>query len=210
MINPVLIFGAGPLGKLAFDVFVSNGVVVYGFLDDDTALHNKEIADVIVLGATEEDGFLKLIGKKCDAFIAAGTNKERTYLTEMIKEKRHLMPVNAIHKDSSISQHAEIGHGNLLCAGSRISSFVSIGNACVLHPNVVLETEAKIGDQVNIGAGTVIGAGVEIGNGAFLGAGVTVIEGVKIGKNASVGAGSVVLSDVPASAKVFGYPAKAM
>jgi sugar O-acyltransferase (sialic acid O-acetyltransferase NeuD family) len=210
MINPVIIFGAGALGKLAFDVFVSNGIIVYGFLDDDTKVHQKEVGDVLVLGATEDDGFLKLLGKKCDAFVATQTNKERTYLTEMLKERRHLVPVNGIHKDASFSPHATIGHGNLLCAGSRISSFVTIGNGCVLHPNVVLETEATLGDQVNLGAGCTIGAGVQIGNGAFLGAGVTVIEGIKIGKNASVGAGSVVLADVPAGAKVFGYPAKSV
>lgn len=64
MENPVLIFGAGNLGKIALDIFNRNNVVVYGLLDDDKTLHNQEIGDVLILGDTDDDGFLKLIGQK--------------------------------------------------------------------------------------------------------------------------------------------------
>ena len=63
MENPVIIFGANPLGRMAKEIFESNGVVIYGFLDDDTKLHSKELDDAIILGSTDDDGFLKLIGK---------------------------------------------------------------------------------------------------------------------------------------------------
>ena len=48
MINPVIIFGAGPLGKMALDIFKSNDVIVYGFLDDNKELHQTEIGEVPV------------------------------------------------------------------------------------------------------------------------------------------------------------------
>lgn len=208
MINPVIIFGAGLSGKLALDVFASNEVVVYGFLDDDKALHQQEIGEILVLGFTEDEGFLKLIGKKCDAFVAVESRKERKFLTEMLKENRHVVPANAIHRDASISKYVQIGHGNLLASGARISSFASIGSGNLLHPNAVVEVNAKIGDNVVIGSGSVIGSDAELADGVFIGAGVTVLSGIKIGKNASVGAGSVVLTDIAANAKVFGYPAK--
>ena len=210
MLNPVIIFGAGKLGQLALDVFTSNQLIVYGFLDDNTALHNTEIGEVPVLGSTEDDGFLKLIGKKCDAFVAVENSKERKFLLEMLKERRHVASVNAFHKDASISQYAEIGHGNLVGAGSRLSAFCKIGSSCIIYPNAVIETGVSIGDDVRIGAGACIGAGIEIGNGAFIGAGVTIPEGIKIGKNASVGAGSVPLTEVAAGSKVFGFPAQVM
>lgn len=207
MINPVLIFGAGLAGRIAFDVFSSNDVVVYGFLDDDSKLHGTTIGELSVLGHTEDDGFLKLIGKKCDAFIASDNPKERKVLFEMIKERRHLAPVNGIHKDATVSASAELGHGNLVAAGARISAFAKIGEGNVIHPNAIIEPTGIIGDYVSIGSGAVVGEGVEIGSGTFIGAGVTIISGIKIGKNASVGAGSVVLADVPSSTRVFGYPA---
>jgi len=210
MINPVIIFGAGISGKLALDVFSSNDVVVYGFLDDDKALHQKEIGEIMVLGHTEDDGFLKLIGKKCDAFVAVESTKERKYLTEMLKERRHVASANAIHKDASISKYADIGYGNLLASGVRIGSFASIGSGNLIHSNAILEVNSRIGSNVIVGSGSVVGAGAEIADGAFIGPGVTILTGIKIGKSASVGAGSVVLADVAASAKVFGYPAKAV
>ena len=208
MINPVIIFGAGLSGKLALDVFASNEVVVYGFLDDDKSLHLKEIGEITILGHTEDDGFLKLIGKKCDAFVAVESRKERNFLTEMLKERRKIVPINAIHKDASISKYVELGHGNLLASGCRIASFACIGTGNLLHANSIVEVEAKLGDNIVIGSGSVVGTGAEIADGVFIGPGVTILSGVKIGKGASVGAGSVVLNDIPASAKVFGYPAK--
>jgi sugar O-acyltransferase (sialic acid O-acetyltransferase NeuD family) len=208
MIQPVIIFGAGLTGQLALDAFASNEVVVYGFLDDNKDLHGKEIGELSVLGITEDDGFLKLIGKKCDAFVAAETAKERKFLRELLLERRKVMPSNAIHRDASISAYAFIGHGNLISAGSRISAFAKLGTGNLIFPNVVIESKAILGDDVQVGSGSIVGMEVEIEDGAFIGAGVTLIQGVKIGKNASVGAGSVVMADVPAKARVFGVPAK--
>lgn len=208
IMNPVLIFGAGPLGKMALDILQSNQVVVYGFLDDRPELAGQEIGEVPVLGTMDDDGFLKLIGKKCDALVAAESSKERIYLFDLLNERRHLMPINAIHNLASVSGYAALGHGNLLAAGSRIAAFAQIGNGNVFHPNSVVEGNCIIGSQVIIGSGAIIGSETTIEDNAFIGPGVTVIGEVRIGKNASVGAGSVVLADVPASSKMFGYPAQ--
>jgi len=70
MDNPVIIFGAGGLGRAAMEIFKNNGNLVYCFLDDDQSLHGKEIDDISVMGFTTDDGYLKHIGKKCEAFIA--------------------------------------------------------------------------------------------------------------------------------------------
>ena len=101
MENPVIIFGANALGRTAKEIFESTEVVVYGFLDDNKKLHNKEIDDVVVLGSTDDDGFLKLFGKKCEAFVAVDDNKLRKGLTKILQEVRHVQPVNATHKTRS-------------------------------------------------------------------------------------------------------------
>jgi sugar O-acyltransferase (sialic acid O-acetyltransferase NeuD family) len=208
MENPVIIFGAGLMGRAAREVFESNGVVVYGYLDDDKKLHNKEIDDVIVLGSTDDDGFLKLIGKKCEAFIAIDDNKVRKNLVEMIVEERHVQPVNTVHKSAVISMKAALGHGNFIDAGVILGTGSIIKSHCILNAGAVIGVEASLGSFVQIGSGSLINSNVTIEEEVFIGSGVTVISGLTIGKGARVGAGSVVISAVKAGSTVFGNPAQ--
>jgi sugar O-acyltransferase (sialic acid O-acetyltransferase NeuD family) len=208
MENPVLILGATSLGKVALDIFNRNHVIVYGFLDDDEKRHGSEIGEISVLGRTDDEGFTKLIGKKCEAFVAVEDRIERKNLVEFLNETRHVQPVNALHDTAVISGQAEIGHGNLVAAGVLVGPGAKVGNHCLLHSRAVIDAEANLADFVQVGPGTLVGPGVTVGENAFLGAGVTVVGGVTIGKNARVGAGSVVIESVPANATVFGNPAK--
>jgi sugar O-acyltransferase (sialic acid O-acetyltransferase NeuD family) len=207
MENPVIIFGAKGQGLTALEIFQSNNNIVYCFLDDEAKLHGKEIHEISVLGSTDDDGFLKLIGKKCDAFVAIENSKQREMLTEMLLEKRKVVPVNAIHAKSYISMYAEIGHGNLISAGASIGADVKLGSHCVVNTNASIDTSVEVADFVQIGAGSVINSGAKIEQGVFIGSGVTVIAGVTIGKNARVGAGSVVMANVKTGQTVFGVPA---
>ena len=208
MDNPVLILGANFLGRAAKEIFEGNGNVVYGFLDDNKTLHKNEIDTVTVLGSTDDDGFLKLIGKKCEAFVAADDNKLRKSLVKMLQEERHVQPVNAIHGSSILATSASIGHGNFIDVNAVIGAGAEVGSHCIIHANVVVGTEAKIGDYVQIGAGSIINAGSEIEAEAFIGSGSIVISGITIGKGARVGAGSVVIAPVKAGETVFGNPAQ--
>lgn len=208
MENPVLIFGAGNLGKIVLDIFNRNNVVVYGFLDDNKALHNTELGDVIVLGDTDDDGFLKLIGQKTEAFVALENNKERKKITEMLINRRKTMPINAVHNTAVVSADAFIGHGNLVAARAIVNPYASVGNHCVIHASAVIDINANIADYVQIGAGAIINSEAIVEEGAFIGSGAVVISGVTIGKNARVGAGSVVIESVAAGTTVFGNPAK--
>ena len=85
MENPVIIFGANYLGRAAKEIFDRNGNVVYGFLDDNKSLHSTELDNVVVLGSTDDDGYLKLIGKKCEAFVAVDDTKLRKTLVKMLQ-----------------------------------------------------------------------------------------------------------------------------
>jgi sugar O-acyltransferase (sialic acid O-acetyltransferase NeuD family) len=210
MDNPVIIFGANYLGRMANEIFKTNGVAVYGFLDDDVKLHNKEIDEVMVLGSTDNDGFLKLIGKKCEAFIAMDDNRLRRTVTKNIQEVRHMQPVNAIHKAAVLSPLSSIGHGNFIFAGVGLGPGVTVGSHCVLHSNVTVGVGSTLGDYVQVGAGTTINTEVTIGEEAFIGSGVTIVAGITIGKGARVGAGSVVISSVGDGETVFGNPAQAI
>ncbi len=208
MENPVIIFGANYLGRAAKEIFEANGVVVYGFLDDDVKLHKTELDDVQVLGATDDDGFLKLIGKKCEAFVAIDENKLRKNLVKMIQEVRHMQPVNAIHNAASVSPKSSIGHGNFVDRGVMIAVGASIGSHGLLHCGSSVGVGTKIGDFVQVGQGSVISPGVTIEEEVFIGAGCTIVAGITIGRGARIGAGSVVVAPVKANETLFGNPAQ--
>ena len=206
--QPVIIFGAGGLGKATLDIFQSNDVIVYCFLDDDEALHNTEINEVSVMGNTEDHGYLKFIGKKCDAFVAINDRKVRSSYFKMLNEQRKVMPTNALHRRATISSHAYLSYGIFANAGVVVSSFAKVEQGCLLHTNAVVDYEATLGKFVHVGAGSIIHAGAIVEDNVFIGAGATIAGPVTIGKGARVGAGSVVVESVAAGATVFGNPAQ--
>ena len=206
-LKPVIIIGAEGLGKAALDIFESNNTTVYCFLDENEKLHETEIGEVSVLGSPEDDGFLKFIGHKCDAFVAIEDIEYRKEMVALLKDKRKVMPANAIHPSAIISTRATLGYGNLIATKSIISTGVEIGHHCLIHAGCLVDYDSKIADFVQVGAGSIINAGVEIEEGAFIGSGVTIVGGIKIGRNARIGAGSVVIKSVNEGETVFGNPA---
>lgn len=208
MINPVIIFGAKGLGKAALDIFLSNGIEVYAFLDEDESLHGCLINEISILGAPDDDGFLKLIGKKCDAFVAVDDAKQRDKWIKLLNDRRKVMPTNAIHRNTSLPVQLEMGHGNFVNAGVVIGAGTSMGNHNLIHAGAILDYEVQIGEGVQIGAGCTLGSGVQVGDGTIIGTGSIIMPGVKIGKKAQVGPGSLVIGAVGDKEVVFGNPAK--
>lgn len=210
MDNPVIILGANYLGRAAKEIFELNGNVVYGFLDDNKVLHGTEIDTIQVLGSTDDDGFLKLIGKKSEAFVATDDNKVRRSLVKMLNDIRHIQPVNAVHKSAILAKSSAIGHGNFIDMGATVGAGASIGNHCIINAGVVIGPEASLGDFVQVGIGSLVSAGVMIEEEVFIGSGATLIGSITIGKGARIGAGSVVISSIKAGETVFGNPAQSI
>ncbi len=210
MENPVIIFGANALGRAAREIFETNEVVVYGYLDDNKKLHNTQVDEITILGDTDNDGFLKLIGKKCEAFVAVDDNKLRKSIVKTLQEVRHVQPVNAIHAKATISEKATIGHGNFIDFNAYLAPGSKIGSHCLIHAKAFIGVETNVGDFVQVGAGSNINPGVTIEDEVFIGSGVTIVSGVTVGKGARIGAGSVVVAPVKAGETVFGNPAKAI
>ena len=207
MEKPVIILGAKGIAHPALEIFNSNKVIVYGFLDEDEKLHGTEINVVPVLGNPEDEGFLKLIGKKTEAFVAVDDVKYRKFLVEMLLEVRKVQPINAIHDRAYISTDASLGHGNFINANVTIGAGAKVGSHCIFHTGAIIDHKVVLGDFVQIGAGSIINAEVTIEEGVFIGSGVTIVGGVTIGKGARVGAGSVVIASVGKNETVFGNPA---
>jgi len=208
MQKPIIILGAGSLGKVALDIFRSHDWLVYCFLDEDNSLQNTQIDDISILGSYTEDKFLKLIDDHSDVFVALDHPEKRQEAIQNVLKKRRKMPINAFHKDSFWEVSAVLGSGNLFFARSYVGTNARVGNHCILGASAIVDYEATLADNVQVGAGAVINAKVKIGEGAFIGSGATIAPNLKIGKNAKIVAGSMVLKDVADNETVFGMPAQ--
>ena len=203
-----MIFGAGDIALAAVEIFESNGVVVFGILDDRKEMEGKEFGNVAVISGSSDPSYISLVGKKCEAFIASDETALRKNLVKSLTKDQKAMPVNAIHPASSISPHSFVGHGNFVDRGVLIGAGAEIGNHCLIHSGAIIGHSARISDFVQIGQGANIGQGVAVGEGSFVGSGVHIVSGITVGKNSRIGAGSVVVENVNAGTTVFGNPAK--
>jgi sugar O-acyltransferase (sialic acid O-acetyltransferase NeuD family) len=181
---------------------------VYGFLDDNKKLHNLELDEVVILGSTDDEQFLKLIGKKCECFVAVDDNRLKKSIVNMLLEDKKTQPTNAIHSMASVTVKSDIGHGNLIDSRVILSVGCTIGSYNILNAASVVGVSSIIGNYVQIGSGCNIGHEVVLEDEVFIGAGVTIVAGVTIGKGARIGAGSVVVASIGAGETVFGNPAQ--
>ncbi len=207
MDKPVLILGAGSIGISAMEIFSSNNVLVYAFLDDDEKLHNTQIDNISVLGFTDEESLLTIIGDNCEAFVAVDENEIRKTIVTNLVDNIKIMPINAIHSEVEMAESSSFGYGNFINAGVILGAKVKVGSHCLLHAKVALDQGVQIGDYVQIGMGSNINNNVTISDDVFIGSGVTLVAGITIGKGARIGAGSVVIGHVKENAVLFGNPA---
>ena len=208
MNKPIIILGAGGIGKSAMEAFTSNSMIVYGFLDDDTTLQGKEIGEVEVMGKLDDQSYLSVIGSECEAFVAMEEIEVRRSLVQMLIEDRKVMPVNAIHETAILATSSDIGHGNFIGAGVIIGSYSELKSHLIINPGAIINHDVKLGNYTQVGAGSVINSGVQVDDEVFIGSGVTIVSGIKVGAGARIGAGSVVIKDVDEGQTVFGNPAE--
>lgn len=207
MEKPIIIFGAGSLARSVLAILRSHDFDVYGFLDDD-ADGDQIIDDVPVLGKTNDQGYLKLIGRKAEAVVAFEDIELRKSSAKYLIETRKVMPMNAIHARAVLPENRSMGHGNIIGANAIIEPGVSIGSHSVVMPSAYLGTNAKIGDFDVIGAGALINAECQLGDRVFVGSGVNIVSGVRIEDDVNIGAGSLVIEHIIKGKTVFGNPAQ--
>ncbi len=208
MNKPVLIIGSAGTGRAAMEIFTSNQVLIYGFIEDDKNIKEKEVHELTILGTTEDESLIKLIGKDCDVFVATDDKALHKSYIKMLKAKRTVVPVNAVHRSAVVADTVVMGHGVLVDMGVLLGAEVELGNYTILHSGASISYGTTIGNYVQMGTGVSVGPGAKIEDEAFIGAGSVIVSGITVGKGARVGAGSVVVADVAAGKTVFGNPAK--
>jgi sugar O-acyltransferase (sialic acid O-acetyltransferase NeuD family) len=206
--TPVIVLGAKGIALAVIEALQAENRICYCLLDDDPALAQQEIELIPILGTTDDETYLKLIGKECEAFIAIENTIQRKKMAQKIAKKYKQDLFALVHQRASVASGAQIGKGCFIDAQAHIGAQVCIDQHSLIQAGAVIDYQAQIGSFVHIGAGAVIGASASIGDEVFIGTGAIVVAGVCVGKNAKIGAGSVVVAPVGEGETVFGNPAK--
>ncbi|MFJ3923357.1 NeuD/PglB/VioB family sugar acetyltransferase [Streptomyces sp. NPDC090022] len=177
-----------------------------GHLDDDPALHGRDVDGVPVLGGSER------VHELARARVVVCVGSPRDYAVRARLVRRLGLPAHryatVVHPTAALSSSSVLGVGSVLLAHCVLTAAVRVGSHVAVMPQVVLTHDDAIGDFATLASGVRLGGGVRLGRGAYVGAGSLVREYTAVGAWSLTGMGSTVLGDVPPGEVWAGSPAR--
>lgn len=156
---------------------------------DDIFKNNKELT-----------GYFLTIGQ-----LKSGNMRPREEMYKMLDQKYRA--INIIHPLAIVSKYAQIGHGNIFEAYTKVANGATVGNHCIVNSFSAINHDQKIGNNVLI-AGNVSMAGCVIGDNTIIADGASIGFKKSVGRNCIIGDGTVVSRDIPDNSIAYGNPAK--
>lgn len=207
MKKKLLIVGAGSVGKfIAYNIDqFKDSYEILGFLDDDPAKQDSNIAGYKVIGAVEKLHEFSGKGIALVWGIAFPTVKKRLF--DQYQSLSFEFP-NFIARHAWISEAVTFGKGAIVYPGTTINyetaidDFVVINMNCSIGHNCTIQSFTSLAPGVNLGGNTHIGNCVEMGIGACT------VQSTIIEDNVIVGGQAMVVSNISKSEIVVGVPAK--
>ncbi|OKK22579.1 acetyltransferase [Streptomyces sp. CB00455] len=178
-----------------------------GHLDDDPALHGREVGGVPVLGGCE---VARDLSPGARLVVCAGSPRDYAVRARLVRrlalpESRY---ATVVHPTAVVSGSSVLGAGSVLLAHCVLTAGVRVGRHVAVMPQVVLTHDDEVGDFATLASGVRLGGGVRLGRGAYVGAGALVREHTAVGAWSLTGMGSTVLADVPPGEVWAGSPAR--
>jgi sugar O-acyltransferase (sialic acid O-acetyltransferase NeuD family) len=208
-VEKIVLVGAGGHAKVIIDIIKSrSNYEIVGVTDKDYS-YGDFVLDIPIIG---DDSILEELfntGVK-NAFICVGALQDilvRDKIYMKLKDIGFNIPV-LIHKDSIVSQYAEISAGTCVMAGAIINPGACVGENCIINTGAVIEHDSKVQRNTHISPRVCIAGGVSIGSGTHVGMGSCIIQGVHIGSNVIIGAGAVVICNIEDNVTAVGIPSK--
>jgi sugar O-acyltransferase (sialic acid O-acetyltransferase NeuD family) len=206
-VSGVLVYGAGPHGKVVADILSCEGKAVRGFVDDRAELHGSMVMGIAVLG-----GFDWLIQTSketasCCIALGLGDNEARERVA-LACRARGIEWIRAIHPRAILSSRVVVGEGVVIMANAVVNPDAEIGEGAVINTSAVVEHDCRVGAFAHISPGAILGGGSRVGRLAHLGLGGVLLPWLSIGEGTVAGAGAVVVHDLPANVVARGVPAR--
>ncbi len=202
MTEGLLLVGASGLAR---EILAAGITGVVGIADDNTDLHETEIAGVPVIGSIadaikRDESLLVCVGPS-----ASRRNVVRRLVKFGVDDERF---ATFVARSARIGKSSTIGVGSILLDGVVVTADASIGNHVVVMPNSTITHDCVLEDFATLASGVSLGGTTRIGEAAYLGMNASVRQGLTIGRSATIGMGAVVLGDVPQEQTWAGVPAR--
>ncbi|MCZ4119408.1 acetyltransferase [Streptomyces sp. H39-S7] len=177
-----------------------------GHLDENPALHGRDVDGVRVLGGSG------LVHDLPGTRVVVCVGNPRDYASRARLVRRLKLPedryATVVHPTAAVSDSSVLGPGTVLLAHSVLTAAVLVGAHVAVMPHVVLTHDDVVGDFVTIASGVRLGGGTRLERGAYVGSGALVREATTVGAWSLIGMGSTVLGDVPPGEVWIGSPAR--
>jgi sugar O-acyltransferase (sialic acid O-acetyltransferase NeuD family) len=195
---PLLIVGAGGVGREVLDLCLDLRRQVIGFVDEHPA--GSTVRGLPVWTPRQAPSDVEYV-------LAIADPTARRKLGALIDDNRR-RPTSLQHRLSYLAADSTHAEGCILQANAFVSSSVRLGAHCQVHYNATVGHDAALADYVTVYPGANISGNVRLGSAATVGSNAVVLQGLVVGEGAFIGAGSVVTRDVPAWTVVVGNPAR--
>ena len=199
----IILIGAGGHAKSCIDVIEQQDKFKIAGLIGKKEELGRKVCGYTIFGI--DNDLPDLFKKYTNAHISIGqieTDKRNNIYNQILNLGFSLPTI--ISPNAYVSDHADIGNGNIVMHGVIINAGVKIGNNCIINTKALIEHDVQIDDGCHISTNSILNGNVKIGTGTFIGSSACIKNNISIGKNCIIGMGLSVRQDVEDKSRFTG------
>lgn len=207
MKRPVLIYGAGALGRQVYRNLAAcgGGIEVLGFLDD------VKPAGTVVSDGLQTVGGLDAMLQKTNYApgriglvpgIGYGNLPARRAAYERALAQGYKF-IGFRHPQALIDPSALVDESTVVLAGAMVDIETRIGPFCYLDLGARVGEWSQLAANCHLSAGAAVGGSVKVGMDTFLGMDVTIVNDITIGSHVFINACTLVHQNIPDNSRML-------